>query len=210
MTAGFVEQYELTLCEVFAPHIIVGAEINAVAVNSLEQSPFDGVERKPLLTHFTEHTPQLDMFTYQAAIRRNPIPGSLYDVMIRSHVGPLGRSDRRTGIIVFEGSTVVGSYTDPGLSNPPKYSLFVSAAHRGQNIGQACLIAMWKEFPRHDTLLTRTTFNQAAAYTMLAAFPKYIQLCIDAGLPVPQRVRDSLVADRQAIIDRITAAVVKS
>ncbi len=194
--SDFQWAYEATLREVFDPHVIVWIGPRE-SYGSVERTPFENVSRKPLF----------DRYTYQAAMRSDPMPGSEWDLMQKEGLGPSARSGgRRSGVIVFDGAKIIGSHTDPGYGHPAQNMLYVDPEYRGKGIAQHIFIAWWNEFPRHKNDHARQVFNQQTAWAVLNAFPKYLEACQAAGKPVPGRVVGALAVDRVEILRRIDAA----
>lgn len=201
MDSSFSWAYEHTLREAFDWYVLTWFPEERRPTNVLERRPFVGIEKKPLR----------DGLMYQAALCGTPIFSSVWDLMIRSGVGPaVNTHDKRTGVIILKDDKVVGGNVDPGLSNPPKYSFYVDPDYRGMGVGKAAIVAMWKEFPRHATMGTRSVLNQYGAYAILSAFPEYLELCKSAGLPIPQRVWDSLEADKKIVLANIESVKSKA
>lgn len=194
---GWQWTHELTLAEMLGHHeiVIVGSDAGVSADS--EGIPFAGVQKK-----------QVGKFSYQAAITSEPRADTAWAAMVRDGVGPADRSgDRRSGIILFDGERSIGSYTDPGFGAPAEWMLRVEDTYRGSGAGQALFIAWWREFPRHRELHPSLPMNQHAARALAKAFVQYVRQCAAHGLPVSQRVLDSLDADLAVVLARIANKV---
>lgn len=188
-----VHWYDQTPAELFARHEIVNDAQHATL--RLEYTPFD-VERQ-LLAGFDAGNGT--KFHYQLALsdaaRNHEVQAlrAAYPDVARS-----GERDMRSGIIVFEGPKIVGSFVLTGHSpTMPYMRLVVAPEYRSKGLATQMLVAWGSRFVRQldrerpqPIVITTTT-----ARVLLAAHAEIVAAEPDI---VPPAVLDAVVKGDQA------------
>jgi len=129
-------------------------------------------------------------YTYQLGVSDS---SSLADVaLIHKEIPSLPHTgDRRTGIIVYNGSKIIGTYLIPGHYTRDYRLIYVHENYRNQGLGTRMLEQWYREVPRVMNLPPQL-INIMAAKTSIKAHANVVRWAIAEGKDVPQRVQDAI------------------
>lgn len=142
----------------------------------LEVMPFRCAKR-PL-----EGTP----YTYQLAVSDRSVCHEIKIVRAAQPEMPTS-GDRRSGVIVFQGDTIVGALIIKGQMVSQGYSLFVRPDLRQQGLAFRMLVE-WLDQTKRPFGLPEQRITLHSAKACLAAHRVIVERAVAAGLPVPERV----------------------
>jgi hypothetical protein len=118
--------------------------------------------------------------------------------------------DRRSGILFFDGDTLVGYYVILGFSLSSDHRVWIHEDYRGSDLGQRVLLEWQKRVPRCQTKDPQK-LNPGGAKTFLRVRSKLYRWAIDQGYDVPDKVRRELDTGAEAAaIDAKIALVLET
>lgn len=105
--------------------------------------------------------------------------------------------DRRSGVLVFDGSEIIGSLIIPGNLVTHGYRATVKPAHRQKGLAVR-MIVEWIWATKRSLSIPKQGITLYAAKALLAAHKLCVARAVERGLPVPQRVLDAVSSGEEA------------
>ncbi len=128
-------------------------------------------------------------FTYQLGLSSSSTSS---EIKIRRTALPAipVTGDTRSGIIIFDGQKIVGSYIIPGNLDNSARQLVVDSAYRGMGIATRMLEQWFREVPSVPALSVQPV-NIQAVKTFLKALHNTVNWAVSVNKPVSQEVKDA-------------------
>jgi hypothetical protein len=99
--------------------------------------------------------------------------------------------DRRSGVILFQGQTLIGALVIQGNMVNQGYKLFVRPTHRQTGLASKLLVE-WCWHTRRQRVLPSQGITLHSAKALLAAHRVVVERATQAGLGVPDRVLEAI------------------
>ena len=100
--------------------------------------------------------------------------------------------DERSGVVIFDGDTVIGGYTAKGNQPRPPWFIGIHPDYQNQSLATTAIREWFKAAP----LIHLVTWpaSETAVQAFVTAHKQYVEWEIEKGTTVPQRVIDSVRA----------------
>lgn len=104
--------------------------------------------------------------------------------------------DTRSGVIVYHGNLIIGSYVIPGHVTTNLRRIVVREGYRGQGLATRMVEQWFQEIPG-PLNMPRQPINVRAVKAFLKAHKNVVNWAITNGKDVPQNVRDAVASGAQ-------------
>lgn len=135
-------------------------------------------------------------YTYQLGVSANSLSEDMKGIL-KEFPGIPVTGDRRSGILIYQGSKIIGSYLIPGSYTKDFRLIYVHEGFRKQGLGTRMVEQWYREVPRAMSL-SKQLVNVMAAKTFLKAHANVVRWAVAEGKDVPQRVQDAVNSGAEA------------